>query len=59
MNEFQDGEIYKAAEAAWGHWHDSIGAVTDEDDDYIPTMSIQWETAFRAGVLWMQERGQR
>ena len=59
MSEIRDTEIYDAADAAWDNWHDCIGAVPDEDDDYIPTMSIQWETAFRAGVRWMQDRGQK
>ena len=55
MSEKQDDQK-AAAQKAWDDWHDCIGAVTDEDDDHVPTMSIQWETAFRAGARWALEQ---
>ena len=59
MSEFQENEIHDAAKKAWQDWHDHLGAVVDEDDDYVPTMSIQWEVAFMAGLTWMQNRGKK
>lgn len=58
MSEFKEGEVYEAACLAWEAWHDSIGAIPDPDDDYVPMVSIQWIKAFRAGVEWVQKRGE-
>jgi len=59
MSELRQGEECEAALAAWERWHESIGAVPDPDDDYVPEMSLQWLTAFKAGAEWMQTKGEK
>ena len=52
MSKVREGERYEAALAAWEEWHESAGFDPDDDDDYIPEMSVQWWIAFSAGVRW-------
>jgi hypothetical protein len=42
--------VVKAADAAWVRWHGDMPV------DDIPMMSLQWEKAFVAGVMWLLER---
>ena len=50
-------DILNAAEQAWLKWHEDTGFDTDDDDDYIPTMSPLWRIAFTAGAEW-QAKGE-
>ena len=51
MNMVDMARIEEAARALWQEWHEGIDAAA-WDDGYVPTMSVQWETAFLAGARW-------
>ena len=51
-------ETTNAAERAWDSWHNSIGAVYEDDDD-IPAMSPLWRIAFTAGAAWEKAKGEK
>lgn len=48
--DFNNEIVVKAADAAWVRWHGDMPV------DDIPMMSLQWEKAFVAGVMWLLER---
>ena len=51
MNMVDMARIEEAARALWQEWHEGIDAAA-WDDGYVPTMCVQWETAFLAGARW-------